>query len=869
MKKMTGHEIRKMWIEFFETKGHHFQEGVSLIPKNDPTLLWINSGVAGLKHYFDGTMIPKSRRIVNVQKCLRTNDMEEVGLTARHQTFFEMLGCFSIGDYFRKEIVSWAYEILTSSRWFAFEKDKLYFTYHPSDLETKELWMKEGVEESHLIPLESNYWQIGEGPCGPNTEVFYDRGLEYDKKGRGVELLRDDVENDRYIEIWGIVFSQFNAVNGVDRKDYKELPAKNIDTGAGLERIACVMQGVETNFDTDLFMPLIRATEKIAKIPYKDKPMPYRVIADHVRACTFALSDGESFSNEGRGYVLRRLLRRAMVYARHIGIEKPFLHQLVPAVVLNMHDFYPYLDDKAEMVQKMMKAEEEKFLRTLANGEHMLKKMVVTGTKLSGQDAFKLYDTFGFPLELTRELCDYMGVEVDELGFQSEMERQKERARSARKVSESMSKQSADLMNFKDSSSFDYEHMTLEGKIIGLFKDGVKVDMIDEEGDVILDKTCFYAESGGQVSDVGEMNNDHTSVHVTYVYHAPNGQNLHHVQVQYGELVVGDKLKLKIDKKKRMLTMRNHSATHLLQQALIQVLGDHIRQEGSFVNDEYLRFDFSHPNKIEASDLKEIERLVNDWISDAIEEKTYILPLEEAKKIGARAFFDEKYGDLVRVVTFGDISKEFCGGTHVLNSEDIGLFKIVSEESISSGVRRIEAVTSLGALNFIDKEENIIYRARKDLNAKSSFEVNDRLKATLLNLENVKEHNEYLETEIAKVMAEVLKEEKVVFEGYNLLLRYLPKVKRNGLLPLYDELKKDDDVHFIILIGHEGDSYPFLVGLGDKVIKDGIESRQIVDILKQKLIGSGGGKPKMAMGSFKNIDRLDEAFELVKKGIHN
>lgn len=865
MKKLTGHQIRQMWIEFFESKGHHFEEGVSLIPKNDPTLLWINSGVAGLKRYFDGSLIPHSRRIVNVQKCLRTNDMEEVGLTARHQTFFEMLGCFSIGDYFRNEIIPWAFEILTSERWFAFEKDKLYFTYHPSDVETHALWLKQGVDESHLIPLESNYWQIGEGPCGPNTEVFYDRGEKYDKMHRGDELLRKDLENDRYIEIWGIVFSQFNAVNGVDRKDYKELPAKNIDTGAGLERIACVMQEVETNFDTDLFMPMIRATEKIAKVPYKENPMPYRVIADHIRACTFALSDGESFSNEGRGYVLRRLLRRAMVYARHIGIDKPFLHLLVPAVVLNMHDFYPYLDTKMEVVQKMMKAEEEKFLKTLANGEHMLKKMVQNDEKLSGQDAFKLYDTFGFPLELTRELCDYMGVSIDEAGFEVEMEKQKERARSARKVVESMSKQSGDLMKFTSPSTFDYDAFSLKGTIIALFKDGEQVSSLDDEGDVIFDKTCFYAESGGQVSDVGEIANETTHAKVSYVYHAPNGQNLHHVHVQFGLLQVGDKFDLRIDRKQRILTMRNHSATHLLQKALIDVLGDHIKQEGSFVSKDYLRFDFSHPSKISSSDLKEIENRVNEWISEGIEEKTLVLPIEEAKKIGARAFFDEKYGDIVRVVTFGDVSKEFCGGTHVKNSEDIGIFKIVSEESIASGIRRIEAVTSLGALSYIDQEENVIDRAKTSLNAKSKFEVNDRLNATLSNLDNVKKHALYLESEIAKVMADVLKQEMGTYLSYNLLLRYLPKVTRNGLLPLYDELKNGDDKHLIVLVGKDENSYPFLVGVGDKVVSDGIEAKNIIDILKKYLPGSGGGRAKLAQGSFKNVDQIEVAFASLKK----
>src|SRR5574344_2083433 len=428
MKKMTSQEIRSMWLDFFKSKGHVVDPGASLVPNNDPTLLWINAGVAALKKYFDGSEVPESKRITNVQKFIRTNDIDNVGKTARHHTFFEMLGNFSIGDYFRKEAIGFAWEILTSEKYFAFDKEKLYFTYHPADLETKKYWMEQGCAEDHLIPLEGNYWQIGEGPCGPNTEVFFDRGEKYDPKHIGIDLLAKDMENDRYIEIWGIVFSQYNAVNGVKREDYKELPHKNIDTGAGLERITCVMQGTETNFETDLFYPYIEATQKLCKKPYSGEYlMPYRVIADHIRSCTFALADGATFSNEGRGYVLRRLLRRAMRYAQKLGIFESFLYKLVPSVIDEMKCFYPYLVDKKDFIEKQIKSEEEKFIKTLKSGEAILYSELEKGNKiLSGEDAFKLYDTYGFPIELTEEIAKDKGFAVDIERFNKCLEAQKE-----------------------------------------------------------------------------------------------------------------------------------------------------------------------------------------------------------------------------------------------------------------------------------------------------------------------------------------------------------------------------------------------------------------------------------------------------------
>ena len=529
MKKMTGSEIRNTWLKFFEKKGHHIEPGSSLIPKNDPTLLWINAGVAALKKYFDGSEVPPSRRITNAQKSIRTNDIENVGKTDRHHTFFEMLGNFSIGDYFRNEVIPWAYELLTSEEYFGFDVDKLYITYFPTDLDTKKAWMSAGIKEDHLIPLEGNFWEIGEGPCGPDTEIYFDRGEKYDPKHIGIDLLKNDMENDRYIEIWNIVFSQFNAVSGKKRSEYKELPSKNIDTGSGLERLACVMQETESNFETDLFWPIIEEVEKLSSHKYNENKMAFRVIADHIRAVTFAISDGEVFSNEGRGYVLRRLIRRAERFGKVLGINKPFLYQLVDIVVNIMKDFYPYLLDKKEYVKKLIIAEEEKFIKTLSNGESLLHELIKDKKELSGKDMFKLYDTYGFPKELTLEICEENGVKVDINEFNEEMKKQKERARAARGDIQSMNKQSIDLMNFKEASKFNYEVLSLESEVIGLFKDGVKVDVLNGEGDVIVKETPFYAESGGQIADIGVIKGKDVEAKVTGVNKAPNKQHLHHV----------------------------------------------------------------------------------------------------------------------------------------------------------------------------------------------------------------------------------------------------------------------------------------------------------------------------------------------------
>ena len=865
MKNLTANEIRTIWLNFWKERGHYVEPSASLIPHNDPTLLWINAGVAALKKYFDGSEIPANKRITNVQKSLRTNDIENVGMTARHHTFFEMLGNFSIGDYFRNEVIPWAFDLLTNEKYFGIDPMKLYITYHPDDEATKNLWIRCGMQEDHMIPLEDNFWCIGEGPCGPDTEIFFDRGEKYDPNHLGIRLLKEDIENDRYIEIWNIVFSQYNAQEGVARKDYKELPHKNIDTGGGLERFACIMQGAETNFETDLFLPIIKETEKLTKVPYEENKMSYRVIADHIRTCTFALSDGASFSNEGRGYVLRRILRRAMRYGRKLGIYEPFLYRLVDVVTDIMKDFYPYLLEHKERVKKTIYSEEVRFLKTLASGEQLLRKMMEDNTTLTGEEAFKLYDTYGFPIELTVEIASENGVKVDMDGFHEEMKKQKERARAARGDLQSMNRQSADLMSFTLPSEFDYESTNMEARIIGLFKDGKRVDVIEEEGDVIFDHTCFYSESGGQAPDKGTIMNGETEAEVLDVQKAPNHQFLHHVHLLYGTLHEGDILSLAIDTKKRYLTRKNHSSAHLLQSALRKVLGDHVHQEGSYVDDEIMRFDFSHSSKITDTELKEIEALVNGWINDAIEQKTLLLPIEEAKKTGATALFDEKYGDVVRVVTFGDVSKEFCGGTHVHNTAEIGCFAIEFEESIASGVRRIQARTGLKAYELLKKREALLADIQAMMKAGSYLEIQDRLKTLLHEKEVLTLENCRLKEKEASFEAKQLENRFVMYNGVHLLAAYLNDTDRDGLMKRMDQLKTvyDDDV--IVLIGGKDGNLPIVSHVSALAQKEGIRAGDLVKAVSGILGGSGGGRPEMASGGGKDASKIDEALAKVKE----
>ena len=864
MKYMKSKDIRRMWLDFFASKGHHIEPGSSLIPKNDPTLLWINAGVAALKKYFDGTEIPVSRRITNAQKCIRTNDIENVG-DATHLTFFEMLGNFSIGDYFRKEVIPWAWEMLTSEKWFNFPKERLYVTYHPDDLETKKCWMDAGVPEDHLIIKEDNFWEIGEGPCGPDTEIHFDRGERFDPEGVGLKLLIEDLPNYRFVEIWNIVFSQFNSEPGKKRSEYKELPSKNIDTGAGLERFVTVIQGTDTCYETDLFWPMIEKTESICGKKYAENMRAFRVIADHIRTITFALADGESFSNEGRGYVLRRLLRRAVRYGKLLGMEKPFIYELVDVVANNMEDYYPYLQGKKEFVAKIVKAEEEKFIKTLTNGEALLMKLIKDNKAVSGADVFKLYDTFGFPKELTLEICEEQGIKVNVEEFEKLMKEQRERARSARGDQQSMNKQAIDLMKCTVASKFNYGSEPIKAKVVACFKDGNKVDSLDDEGELILDVTNFYAESGGQVADTGVMENENVSMKVTNVIKAPNKQHLHSVKVMFGEVKVGDEITAKIDENRRALIARNHSSVHLLQQALTEVLGDHIAQHGSYVNDEYSHFDFNHFAKMTPEQIAEVERRVNQYIAQAIKEETFVLPIEEAKKMGAKALFDDKYGDTVRVVTFGDVSKEFCGGTHVTNTSDIGVFVIEYEESVAAGIRRIQARTSFGAYELLKKRENVLAQSRDLLGIGSIYDVPSKIKGLQAEKDNYRKELETLKQKLANATSGNLANEFKEQDDLLVLFKYLKDQKRDSLLKIVDSLKANKDNYLIALIGEENGGYPVVVAASKAANDKGYLAGKLVKEIATLLGGSGGGRPDLASGAGKDIAKIEEAKNIIIK----
>ena len=863
MKKLTGSEIRSRWISFFEGKGHRYIPGVNLIPQGDKSLLWVNAGVTGLKKYFDGSEVPPSRRIVNVQKSIRTNDIENVGHTARHHTFFEMLGNFSIGDYFRPEVIPWAFEILTDEeKGFGIPKEKLFITYEPHDQATFELWQKVGIDASHLIPLEGNFWEIGEGPCGPDTEIFFDRGERFDPEGRGLDLLRNDIENDRYIEIWNIVFSQYNSVAGVARSNYKELPSKNIDTGSGLERLACILQGAETNFETDLFLPIIEAAKAICHQPYEgENLMSYRVIADHARCLVFALSDGAYFSNEGRGYVLRRIIRRAMRYGQKLGIHEPFMHRLVSVVVDKYSDFYPEIAAKADFVSKMILAEEQKFLKTLSSGEEMLRGMIEGKTELDGASVFKLYDTFGFPSDLTAEICAELGVKADMEGFASCMKAQKERARAARGEIESFHKQSKDLLAFKEPSEFSYEATTLKAKVTGIFVDGVRVSVLDEEGDVAFDETPFYAEMGGQVSDTGSLSSASCSAKVLHVGKAPAGQHLHHVQVEFGSLREGDVVTLSVDALRRKKIERNHSATHLLHAALSEVLGKHIEQKGSYVDEDYLRFDYGALEKPSEEDLKKIEELVNEKILESIERNTKILPIEEAKSIGAEMEFSEKYGDVVRVVCFDSFSKEFCGGTHVRNTADIGLFVIESEGSVSSGTRRIQARTSMGAYRYLKNRELVLDGVEGELGA-SDKDALAHVKAMGGKLDSAKKEIAEMKDRISASEASKLASQFEEVAGVSFLSKIIDG-ERDDLMKLGDTLKANLSDYLLLLAGKGTKGIFLVVFAGGKGKNPG--AGKVMKAVAPLLSGNGGGKPEMASGSAKDLARFEEAKDLAKR----
>lgn len=849
MKELTGNQIRQMFLDFFESKDHKIEPSHSLIPNDDPTLLWINAGVAALKKYFDGSQKPENPRITNAQKSIRTNDIENVGKTARHHTFFEMLGNFSIGDYFKKEAIDFAWEFLTDEKWIGFDKDKLYITVHDHDDEAYNYWVNEkGVDPSHMLKTPGNFWEIGEGPCGPDSEIFYDRGEKYDPDGLGVKLFYDELENDRYIEIWNLVFSQYNSQEGKSRDEYEELPQKNIDTGMGLERITSIIQGGDTNFDTDFFLPIIRETEKIATVKYEENRMAYRVIADHIRTVTFALADGAMFDNAGRGYVLRRILRRAIRYGKQIGIEKAFMYNLVGIVSDIMKEFYDYLPEKVSFISEMVKKEEDSFHKTLANGEKLLKSLIEKNKDgvILGKDAFKLYDTYGFPFELTVEIAEESHIKVDDQGFKEELKIQQERSRCARGDLESMNCQKPDLMEFKDNSVFTYDPKIIPAKVIGVFKNGCKVDELSDCGEIIVDTTPFYAEMGGQCADTGTVYNDHIKANVVNVLKAPNGQHMHFVDIETGTIKVGDQLQLAIDMERRKKIMANHSATHLLQKVLQDVLGDHISQAGSYVDDQLLRFDFTHFEKISADLLKTIDQKVNEAIFKGYDVDIQNMKKEDALDSGAMALFDEKYGDVVRVVNIGDYSVELCGGCHVHNSSEIGLFKIESEESVGSGIRRIVARTGAMAYQALISEKETVDRVAQILNIRNRKDVISKTEATVNELKEAKKEIADLSSQLNALNAAKKANDVETINGVRVL--YVEENMENAKAKqLAFDFRDKLGSGIVVLVSRHEDKCSYFVSVSKDLLGT-YKAGNIVKAINEIVNGRGGGKPDFAQG---------------------
>ena len=868
MKQLTSTQIRRMYLDFFVGKGHKIEPSASLVPVDDPSLLWINSGVATLKKYFDGREIPENPRITNSQKSIRTNDIENVGKTARHHTFFEMLGNFSIGDYFKPEAIAWAWEFLTSEKWLALEKEKLSVTIHPEDTEAYDIWKNViGLPEDRIIRIEGNFWDIGEGPSGPNTEIFYDRGPEADTWSPKEEMYPGG-ENDRYLEVWNVVFSQYN--HNADGT-YTELPAKNIDTGMGLERIVSVLQDVPTNFDTDLFIPIIREIEKLSGAKYgvsKEQDVAFKVIADHIRTVAFAIADGALPSNEGRGYILRRLLRRAVRFAKILGLNSSFMYKLTDIVAEIMIDYYPNVKESVSFVKDVILKEEDRFHETLHEGEAILTNIaneVKDTTKvISGEDAFKLYDTFGFPIELTEEYAEELGLTVDIDGFNEEMEKQKERARASRHDDSSMQVQS-DLYNriIGDSEFVGYTQL--------IEKSSKLLAIVDKEDNlldkytgtdvvkVVFERTPFYAESGGQVADRGEIIALGFKGEVLDVKKLPDKRHIHFLKVVEGELLVGNEYELVVNRNYRLNIEKNHTATHLLNEALRQQVGTHIKQAGSLVTDDKLRFDITHFAPLTKEEIERVEQEVNEQIWNALEIKTEEMPIAEARKLGAQALFGEKYGDVVRVVSIGDYSIELCGGTHNANSSEVGIFKIISESGVAAGVRRIEALTGRAAYEYLRSQENTLSSVEK-LTKANSTNVIEKVSSLQIEIKKLTKEKEILQQKIANAELNNLVNDIKEINGVNVLTSVVESENMNHLKQLVDNAKSKLENYVIAFASINEDKVNFVVAV-DKAITDKYNAGKLVNVLATVCDGRGGGRPDMAQAGAKNKDNINKAFE--------
>ncbi|MCI6060581.1 MAG: alanine--tRNA ligase [Dorea sp.] len=866
MQKYGVNELRRMFLEFFESKEHLAMKSFSLVPHNDKSLLLINSGMAPLKPYFTGQEIPPRRRVTTCQKCIRTGDIENVGKTARHGTFFEMLGNFSFGDYFKHEAIAWTWEFLTEV--VGLDPDRLYPSVYEDDDEAWEIWNKEiGIPEERIFRFgkEDNFWEHGSGPCGPCSEVYYDRGEKY---GCGSPDCTVGCECDRYMEIWNNVFTQFDNDGN---NNYTELEQKNIDTGMGLERLACIVQDVDSMFDIDTLKSLRDHVCRLAGVEYGNDDahdVSIRVITDHIRSVTFMISDGIMPSNEGRGYVLRRLLRRACRHGRLLNIPGEFLVELAQTVIDGSKDGYPELEEKKEFIFKVIAKEEEQFNKTIDQGLSILSELETEMEKkgetvLSGDKAFKLYDTYGFPLDLTKEILEEKGLAVDEEGFKASMEVQRKTAREAREVTNYMG---ADVTVYESidpsvtTEFVGYENLAYDSKVTVLTTDAELVDALSdgERGTIFVEKTPFYATSGGQEADKGVIRTADGEFVVEDVVKLLGGKFGHIGHVTKGMIKVGDTVTLEVDKDNRALAANNHSATHLLQKALRMVLGNHVEQAGSLNNAERLRFDFTHFSALTEEELKKVEEIVNQEIQNRLPVVVRNMPIEEAKKTGAAALFGEKYGDIVRVVSMGDFSIEFCGGTHVANTGDIMAFKILSETGVAAGVRRIEALTAKGLMNYYEDLEMKLHEAAKLLKATPDH-LTEKVTHLLGENKALKSEVESLKSKLAKdAMGDVMDQVTEV-KGVKLLATKLEGVDMNGLRDLGDQLK-DKLGEGVILLASVNEGKVSLMAMATPgAMEKGAHAGNLIKAVAGCVGGGGGGRPNMAQAGGKNPDGVEAA----------
>ena len=874
----TGlNELREKYLSFFESKGHLRLDSFPLVPKNDPSLLLINSGMAPMKKWFLAQEEPPRHRVTTCQKCIRTPDIERVGITARHGTFFEMLGNFSFQDYFKEEVIPWAWEFLTSDEWMAIPKDRLHISVYEEDDEAYDIWTKKvGIAPDHMVRLgkEDNFWEHGSGPCGPCSEIYFDRGPEY---GCGKPTCGVGCDCDRYMEIWNLVFSQFDADG---KGHYERLARPNIDTGMGLERLACVMQGVGNLFEVDTVQSVLHHVEHIANKTYGENAkddISIRVITDHIRSCTFMVSDGILPSNEGRGYVLRRLLRRAARHGRMLGITRPFLVELVETVIQSSESAYPELREHDAYIKKVIGTEEANFARTIDAGMNILNNMIDGLEKahehlLKGLDVFKLNDTFGFPLDLTKEIAAEQGIEIDEEGFHAEMTKQKERAR-AERLKKNISGWSEDLFGALDAEPTvftGYETLNDTGVVVALSDEETLTDAIatDEEAKdgvlVVLDKTPFYAEMGGQAADHGMLNSADCSLRVLDVKKTPKGYYVHTCVLESGIVKVGDHLTAQVDKEYRMAIARNHTATHLLQAALREVLGDHVHQAGSYQDAEITHFDFTHFSAVTPEELARVQKIVNDKIYESMNVTVREMPIEEAKKLGAMALFGEKYGKVVRVVDIEGWSTEFCGGTHVKNTAQIGGFKIVSEASVAAGIRRIEAVTGRNLLIRANLQEAMLHTVANTLKANNVTALPVRAEAVMAENKALAKELEEIKAQVAASKVTSLFDNAEEIGGVKIASAYFTGTTGDTLRGMCDTIRdKAAKPAVAVLVGKAEDKITMAVTVTKQAQEKGLKAGALVKEIAAIAGGKGGGKPDFAMAGLKDETKIDEALAAV------